>query len=97
MTSAVGGLYLWLIASQDAGSPAGWFVAGLSAGIALGVGSLVRSIPGAAVLGFVGGAVLTAMGVVGILSVGLPLLRAELLMVLSAVVQVILGARLAGS
>lgn len=81
---AVGGVYLWLIHRQHEGGPAWWFVAGLCVVVILGLGSLFRAAPGPAVMELVGGAVLLVLGVLGIFSVGLPLLVAGILMLIAA-------------
>lgn len=84
---AVGGVYLWLIDRQEA-SPAWWFVAGLCVAVILGLGSIFWVAAGRAIMAGVGGVILLVLGVIGIFSVGLPLLVAGILMLIAAPLQV---------
>lgn len=59
-------------------------VAGLCVVIVLGVGSLLPAIPGPVALLLVGGVMLLALGILGIFSVGLPLLLAGIVMLTAA-------------
>ncbi len=84
ITVADGGIYLWLISQQRSDAPAGWFVAGLCAAILLGAYGILRKAPWQGAALRVGGAILVVLGVLGILSVGMPLLGAGLLLWIAA-------------
>ncbi|MDN5789988.1 MAG: hypothetical protein L0H25_03865 [Micrococcales bacterium] len=85
---ADGATYLWLIHRQHEGGPAWWFVAGLCVVVILGIGGLFRIVPGPGVTWMVGGAMLL---VLGIFSVGLPLLVAGVLMLIAAALRLRAG------
>jgi hypothetical protein len=86
LVAADGGIYLWLIHHQDDGGPVWWFVAGLCVVIVLGLGSFLPALP-RPVAALVGGVILLALGILGIFSVGLPLLVAGILMLAGAALR----------
>src|SRR3954447_26113517 len=73
-------VYLVLIAQQD-GEPALWFVAGLAAGAVLAGYGAVRDRPPALIAAAV---ILLALGLLGILSIGLPIIAAGILAIIAA-------------
>src|SRR4051794_14616851 len=81
---ADGGIYLGFILEQDEGGPAWWFVVGLLIVIVLELGTLRRTGPHSVALGIAGGVILLGLGVLGIFSVGLPLLAAGILLLVAA-------------
>ncbi|SDS20748.1 hypothetical protein [Microlunatus soli] len=82
-----GGVYLGLIYAQDDDGPTWWFVAGLIVAIALAVGTIRRAGPGAVVMAIVSVIILLVLGALGILSVGLPLLLAGIMMMVVAALR----------
>jgi len=77
------GVYLWLI-DQQGNSPAIWFVAGLAvAALLAGYGAL-RAAPGRRPVLIASGVLLAGLGLLGILTIGLPIVLAGLLAIVAA-------------
>ena len=77
------GVYLWLV-HHDGNSPAIWFVAGLAvAALLAGYGAL-RTAPGRRPALVAAGVLLAGLGLLGILTIGLPIVLAGLLAFLAA-------------
>jgi hypothetical protein len=77
------GVYLWLV-HQDGNPPAIWFAAGLAvAGLLAGYGAL-RTGPGRRPALIASGVLQLGLGLVGILTIGLPIILGGLLAVVAA-------------
>jgi hypothetical protein len=70
--------------SQQGDVVVGWFIGGLTMAALLGIYGAVRAVPLRRLALAVSGAVLTALGVVAILSIGLPILGAGVLALAAA-------------
>lgn len=89
-------VYLWLIEQQDSGGPVVWFLTGLGVALALGAyGVAPAPWPGVA-LG-IGGLTLITLGMLGLASIGAPLILAGLLYGLAAAVRQQSGRRRDGT
>jgi len=77
------GVYLWLI-HRDGNSPALWFVAGLGLAALLAAYGALRAAPGRRPALIASGVLLLGLGLVGILTIGLPIILAGLLAVIAA-------------
>jgi hypothetical protein len=78
------GVYIGLI-RQQGGETAVWFVAGLAIAALLAFYGAVRPAPGRVPALWVSGVVMGALGVLGILTIGLPILGAAALALIAAV------------
>ena len=76
------GVYLWLI-HQQGNSPAIWFVAGLAVGALLAVYGALRTARRRPAL-IASGVLLLGLGLVAILTIGLPIVLAGLLAIVAA-------------
>ena len=79
------GVYSGVIRQQD-GEVAVWFVAALSVAALLALYGTVRAAPGRVVVLFVAGALMAMLGLVGILSIGLPI-------IIAGVIALVAGSR----
>lgn len=77
------GLYIGLI-RQQGGQVAVWFLAGLAAAALLSIYGVVRAAPWRGFALAVSGVVMMALGVLGILSIGFPILGAGVLALVAA-------------
>jgi hypothetical protein len=77
------GLYIGLI-RQQGGPVAAWFVAGLAAAAFLSVYGVARAAPRRALALLASGVVMTVLGFLAILSIGLPILGAGVLALVAA-------------
>jgi hypothetical protein len=77
------GVYIAVI-HQQAGEIAGWFVAALALAALLAVYGCVRSAPGRVPALTVAGVVMAVLGLLGILSIGLPIIVAGVLSLIAA-------------
>jgi hypothetical protein len=77
------GLYIGLIRGQG-GQVAAWFLAGLAAAALLSIYGVARVAPRRGLALAVSGAVMTVLGFVSILSIGLPILVAGVLALVAA-------------
>lgn len=84
ITVADAGLAVWLIVRQH-DVPAAWFLTALCVAALLGVYGVVRAAPWQTAALGLGGAILVVLGVLAILSVGMPLIIAGLLLWIAAV------------
>ena len=76
-------LYIALIVQQD-GEVAAWFVAGLAVAAVLTTYGVARRAPRRTLALVVAGVLLAVLGLLGILSIGLPILAAGVLALLAA-------------
>jgi hypothetical protein len=83
------GVYIGLIRQED-GEVAVWFVAALAVAALLALYGAVRVAPGRVVVLFVSGALMAMLGLVGILSIGLPI-------IVAGVVALVAGLRATGT
>jgi hypothetical protein len=83
VTALVAAVYVALIARED-GHLAAWFLAGLAVAAALGIYGAGRSAPRRGIALLVCGATLLGLGLLAILSIGLPLLVAGILALVAA-------------
>src|SRR5262245_52512443 len=77
------GVYVGVI-RQQGGEIAVWFLAGLGVAVLLAIYGAVRTAPWRAVALAVSGAVMGALGLLGILSVGLPIIVAGVVALVAA-------------
>jgi hypothetical protein len=77
------GLYIGLI-RQQGGHVAVWFLAGLAAAALLSIYGVIRAAPRRGLALAVSGVVMVALGLLGILSIGLPILGAGVLALVAA-------------
>jgi hypothetical protein len=77
------GVYLWLV-DQDGNSPALWFVAGLAAAALLAGYGALRTAPGRRPALIASGVLQLGLGVIGNLTIGLPIVLAGLLAIIAA-------------
>jgi len=78
------GFYLWLI-HQQGNSPAIWFVAALAVATLLAGYGALRAAPGRRPALIASGVLMLGLGLVGILSIGLPIVLAGVLAIVGAV------------
>lgn len=83
VTVLVAVLYLVVMSGQD-NDPALWFLGGLAVAFALGIYGAVRTAPGRGAALVAAGLVLLAFGLLGIFSIGLPLLGAGVVALVAA-------------
>lgn len=76
--------YLSLIRAQDSGGPAAWFVVGVAVASLAAAYAAVPDAPGRGSALVVASALFAVLGLLGILSVGAPLLLAALMTTLAA-------------
>ena len=77
------GLYVGLI-SQQGGQVAAWFLAGLAAAAVLSIYGVARAAPWRGVTLAVSGVVMVVLGLLSILSIGLPILGAGVVALVAA-------------
>ncbi|BEL05490.1 hypothetical protein Q0Z83_036810 [Actinoplanes sichuanensis] len=75
--------YVGLIRQQD-GQVAAWFLAGLAVAALLSIYGVARAAPGRRSMLAVSGVMMVALGLLGILSIGLPILGAGVLALVTA-------------
>jgi hypothetical protein len=78
------GLYVELIREQGGGHVVGWFVAGLAVAALLSIYGTARAAPRRGVALAVSGTAMAALGLLSILSIGLPILVGGVLVLVSA-------------